>query len=352
MMSSNSPPEGRPAGSPHVVLLVEDEPVLRASMVRGLSKLPGIEVLDAGTVKDAKVLMSAYPPALIISDLDLPDGSGVEIAAEVDRAGTRVPVVFVTAYLNRYRARLPDHAGIEVHEKPIALDRLRHMVLTKLGAIEADAQPFSVLDYVQLAGLGRRSVVLDVRGHVAGTGRIVVRQGEIWSAYDEMGQGLEAFRRLAFLRNAHVSCKTLASSDESPRNIEGNYENILLEIAQQFDESRRDTASWRPSSPAAPEFALRPPPTHQRTHSGTQLHAADPLEAGWDDVVPAPQKSAVQPAVKSLSFEELYDLGVDALLAKRHSEAYRHFEAASRIRPNDPSVVANLKRLRDMGHAA
>ena len=42
-MSASAP---RPPNGPPVVLVVEDEPVLRASMVRGLARLPGIEVVD------------------------------------------------------------------------------------------------------------------------------------------------------------------------------------------------------------------------------------------------------------------------------------------------------------------
>ena len=52
------------------------------------------------------------------------------------------------------------------------------------------------------------------------------------------------------------------------------------------------------------------------------------------------------------SFAALYEQAVEALLARRHAEAYVHFEAASRLVPDDPVVVANLSRLRAMGHGS
>ncbi len=344
----------------HVVLIVEDEPVLRASMVRGLSKLSGVEVFDAGTVRDALELLRAYPPTLVISDLDLPDGSGVEVAAALERQSRSVPIVFVTAYLNRYRARLPDRPGVEVHEKPLPLERLRQVVVSKLGAAEGEAHPFGVLDYVQLAGMGRRSVVIEVRGHVSGLGRIVVRQGQMWSASDERGEGIGAFKRMAFLQNATIACRAAAEAEQFPRNMEGNCENVLLEVASQYDESRRDAASWHPKSDASglgmPDpAALQPPPPpgpRQVTESGPRLKVPDDdVEAGWDEPEPSLARTGSDARRSEPSFEELFERGVDALLAKKHAEAYMHFEAASKLKPDDPSVVANLNRLRTLGHA-
>jgi hypothetical protein len=83
------------------------------------------------------------------------------------------------------------------------------------------------------------------------------------------------------------------------------------------------------------------------------------LDLAWEELreersAPAPRTVERIRSGESVvrAFEELYDLGVDALLAKRHAEAYVHFEAASKLRPEDPSVNANLNRLREMGYAA
>jgi CheY-like chemotaxis protein len=361
-MNPASRPDPAPlAESGHVVLIVEDEPVLRASMVRGLSKLSGVEVFDAGTVRDALELLRAYPPTLVISDLDLPDGSGVEVAAALERQGRSVPIVFVTAYLNRFRARLPDRPGVEVHEKPMPLERLRQVVVSKLGAAEGEAHPFGVLDYVQLAGMGRRSIVLEVRGHLSGVGRVVVRQGEMWAASDERGEGIDAFRRMAFLSNASVSCRAPAEAEQFPRNVQGSCENVLLEVARQHDESRRDAASWHPSSdgsgqgmpdPLALKSALRPGAKAVSESGPRRKLTEEDLEAGWDEVAPASAPPRSRPKPSEPSFAELYERGVDALLAKKHAEAYMHFDAASRIQPDEPNVVANLNRLRTMGHGS
>ena len=167
------------------VLVVEDEPVLRTSMVRGLSKLPGVEARGAGSVREARTALGEAAPDVVISDLDLPDGSGLEVAAELDRLGLRVPLVFASAYILQYRGLLPQRPGIDILEKPVSLDQLRRLVAERLEASEAGAtapSPFGVADYVQLAGMGRRSVVIEVRGPGAVRGSIAIRSGELWSA--------------------------------------------------------------------------------------------------------------------------------------------------------------------------
>jgi len=291
------------------VLVVEDEPVLRASMVRGLSKLDGIDVVSTGTVDDARRCIRKRPPDLVITDLDLPDGSGIEVVGELDRVGLRVPIVFVSAYLGQYRGRIPHRPGTDVFEKPISIERLRRIVDERLrGEESVPSSPFGVADYVQLAGMGRRSVVIDVRGQIAGRGRIIVRGGEIWDARDERGEGAEAFRRLAFLKDAVVGCRPLEASDEVTRTITGSCESVLLDAARVEDES----------DPSA-------------------------IDVAWED-----EKTTPPPR---LTFAELYERGVDALLAKRFSEAYRAFCDADEIAPGDTRVHANLERLRQMGHA-
>jgi CheY-like chemotaxis protein len=395
------------SGSGRVVLVVEDEPNLRQSMVRGLSKLAGVQVVDAGTVAAAKAALRSSPPALVVSDLDLPDGSGVEVAAELERLGQRVPLVFVSAFLGRYANRLPSRADVEVYEKPVPLERLRAVVEDKLGggADGAELTPFGIADYVQLAGMGRRSVVLDIHSG-AGRGRVVVKRGELWSAVDGLGSGLDAFRRLAFLRAAEVVCRTLDRHDADPRNLEGAAESVLLEVARQLDEAAHAGAGDRPPIGDAqvddawgdlfdePSRVGPAPPTRWPTSSRIPIVGAGEAElprrrrrtsvpplplppslppvppppaglAGPRDApapaglaephdAPAPVKLAEPrdaPAPSTVRFEQAYDRGLEALLARDLARAYAAFVEAEEVAPGDRRVRANLARLRELGVA-
>ncbi|MFO0664218.1 MAG: response regulator [Polyangiaceae bacterium] len=137
------------------ILVVEDEDALRLSMVRGLSKVAGVVVHGAASLGEARVLLRSIKPALVVSDLDLPDGLGISLAVEMEHIGLRSPIVFVSAYVRKFHQRLAG-GNFEVYEKPVSLDRLREIALEKIGdGAMAPPSPFGVADFVQLAGMGR-----------------------------------------------------------------------------------------------------------------------------------------------------------------------------------------------------
>lgn len=78
------------------ILLVEDD----ADLARGLSfnlRHEGYEVLLAGTVKDGRREALRGKPDLVLLDLALPDGDGMEVLSALRSAGDRTPVICLTA---------------------------------------------------------------------------------------------------------------------------------------------------------------------------------------------------------------------------------------------------------------
>jgi CheY-like chemotaxis protein len=259
------------------VLILEDEGVLRASMARGIGKLPGIEVVDAGTFAEALRFIDEKPPKLILSDLDLPDRSGLELLGALGARGLRIPIVFITAYLKAYGSQIPPHANVEVREKPIALDELRKLVKTYLQ--DTSSSPFSVTDYLQIAAMGSHSVEITLERDDGRSGRIIVFGGTLWSSSDERGTGPDAFKRLALLQNAFITCGAVRG-EPGERNVYENLEHLLLEAAREQDEAERDLvagfeASSSTSAPVDPELDFSDPASH---FSDTPPHFPDAEE--------------------------------------------------------------------------
>lgn len=307
------------------VLVVEDEPMLRESVVTGLSRLNGVAVTGVGTVTAALAEITARPPAVVISDIDLPDRSGIELLGELGARGLKPYVVFVSAYVNAYRAQIPRHAGVEVMEKPVTLEALRALVQQRAGVVSDSSSPFGVADYLQLATLGRHSVVLEVGGSVTGT--IIVVSGEAWGAQDARGTGIEAFRRLALAAGVMVRCQTLVG-DAGPRNLTGSGESLLLECARLADEASRQ----RPPTPVPSPASLGEDP----------FAAEDGPPAPPPEAPPAP---APPPARSGPTFELLFERGVEASLARQHQAALDAFRLALELRPDDPKTRVNIQRL-------
>lgn len=79
------------------ILLVEDDPAARAVLSEGLSGA-GYRVLEADGVKVALHLFRTHEPDLAVLDVDLPDGSGLEVCKGI-RASKNLattPVIMLT----------------------------------------------------------------------------------------------------------------------------------------------------------------------------------------------------------------------------------------------------------------
>lgn len=83
-------------GAPRIrtVLLCEDEPLIQMVMVEMLRDV-GIEAIETATTREA---LAALGPNIdmLISDVRLPDGSGIELAQKVRQRYPDMPVVFAT----------------------------------------------------------------------------------------------------------------------------------------------------------------------------------------------------------------------------------------------------------------
>ncbi|WP_394560752.1 ATP-binding protein [Aquipseudomonas alcaligenes] len=118
------------------VLCVEDHPACLRVLQEGLR---GIAVVaGAGSVRRALLQLSEQVPALVLLDLDLPDGSGLEIldAMRADPRLAEVPVLVVSAasdedVLDEARAKGAQACML----KPVDLQQLRQVAVSLLSEL-------------------------------------------------------------------------------------------------------------------------------------------------------------------------------------------------------------------------
>ncbi len=82
-----------------IVLLVEDNPV-NAELARTVLERAGFEVRHAATASAALRLARELQPAVILMDLDLPDGDGLAVVRtlRVDGPLAATPIIALTAH--------------------------------------------------------------------------------------------------------------------------------------------------------------------------------------------------------------------------------------------------------------
>jgi DNA-binding response OmpR family regulator len=111
-----------------IVLICEDELHLRELIRISLDDV--YDVVEAGSVAEARAVLEETQPELAIVDLMLPGGSGLDVLRAVhERAGDRVPVVVVTAWATGDYRRAAEEAGATAFvSKPFVPDELAELI--------------------------------------------------------------------------------------------------------------------------------------------------------------------------------------------------------------------------------
>ncbi len=78
------------------VLVVDDEPEI-ADVLRMYLEREGLSVETCGTVADALALLGRETPDLLVLDVTLPDGSGLDVLRAASVPGSRIPTLMLTA---------------------------------------------------------------------------------------------------------------------------------------------------------------------------------------------------------------------------------------------------------------
>ena len=84
---------------PHRLLVVDDHEVVRQGLVALLDRRPGFQVVaEAGTVEEAIAQARLHRPDIVVMDVRLPDGSGVEACREIRAELPETRVIMLTSF--------------------------------------------------------------------------------------------------------------------------------------------------------------------------------------------------------------------------------------------------------------
>jgi two-component system response regulator PilR (NtrC family) len=121
------------------ILVVDDEADLRDLLEITLLKM-GLDVDTAATLREARGHLAAREYALVLTDMRLPDGLGLELVREVAANHKCTPIAVITAFGSAENAVVALKAGaFDYVTKPVVLEDLRVMVQSALRL--SSAQP-------------------------------------------------------------------------------------------------------------------------------------------------------------------------------------------------------------------
>ena len=112
--------------SDYCVLLIEDDEIMRMSLEDRL-KLDGINVCAVASIAGAREELERGNIDLVVSDIRLPDGTGIELFSEMSSRFPGIPVILMTAYGDVSDA----------------------VLLVKAGALDYLTKPFDINDFMK-----------------------------------------------------------------------------------------------------------------------------------------------------------------------------------------------------------
>lgn len=103
-----------PAATRSRVLIVDDHPLVREGLAARICAQPDLEVCgEAADVEEALALIGSARPALLILDLALQGGSGLELIGKLGPDAGRPKVLVVSAYEEKLFAERARRAGAQ-----------------------------------------------------------------------------------------------------------------------------------------------------------------------------------------------------------------------------------------------
>jgi len=140
-IAQEQPAAQRRSSRPLVILAVDDEPMVRRVVAQSLSR--EFLVVSAASAAEALELMGQRKFDLVLTDISMPEMTGLDLADRVLREFPNVPVAFLSAYLDDDIGREAVRRSSHLIAKPFDVTSLApavRQILVDSGFLEAPAQ--------------------------------------------------------------------------------------------------------------------------------------------------------------------------------------------------------------------
>ena len=150
------------------ILLADDHPILRRGLRQILTEEPDLRVEEVGTIPELRAYLSRQQPDVLILDVSMPGGSGLEMLGEIKKQFPKLPVLILSAHREEQVGLRAVMAGARGFlSKEAAPEKLLEAVrrLQAGGRYLSAELSDSLADYVQrpLGGRGKAHELLSAR---------------------------------------------------------------------------------------------------------------------------------------------------------------------------------------------
>jgi two-component system response regulator PilR (NtrC family) len=199
------------------ILVVDDEPSMR-EMLGIMLRKEGFEVLLAESRAVAAAVLSRGPVDMVITDVKLPDGDGIEILRHVKAATAETVVIVMTAFGSTQTAVAALKLGAQDYLiKPFDIEELKIVVRSALHKrhleeenllLKAELRGQQGLDRIVGASVSMKRV-FDLIRSIAPTGSTVLVNGESGTGKELVAKAIHALSLRRDAAFVSVNCAAL-----------------------------------------------------------------------------------------------------------------------------------------------
>ncbi len=132
-------------------LVVDDFLIVRRVVSRMIQKLPGISVIEAGDGPEAFEVIEREVPTVVLTDMQMPRMSGLELVAAVRDRYSHIPVILMTAHGSEDLAIQALRAGAANYVSKKSLDEdLAETLKRVLAVVAMDKRRQSVMTCLEV----------------------------------------------------------------------------------------------------------------------------------------------------------------------------------------------------------
>ncbi|MFC2088701.1 response regulator, partial [Calditrichota bacterium] len=221
------------------VLVVDDEEDLTWSIAKHLSKdEEKYELICVNSGRKALEVLSQLPVDLVISDIRMPEISGLDLLVKIKNSYPNTKVIIMTAYgSSEIQEEANQYGCLKYIEKPFEINELRQLIINAIHekkGFEGKISEFRLTDLIQMNCLGRMTTTLYIE-HEGSTGVIYFDEGNIIHAEYGSIEGEDAFYEILSWEGGNFTVER-EKSPQKETIIKG-WQSLLLEGMRRLDES-------------------------------------------------------------------------------------------------------------------
>lgn len=203
-----------------LVLAIDDDPLTLKCYQYAMADLD-VEINTAGSLKEGKRLVAERHPNVILCDLQLPDGTGMELLGEIRKSNAKVPFILVTGHGNAEVAI--EAMGKSVFDylvKPVDPDRLANIVkqaletdrLMRVPAVMPRQENLTTSSDVLIGECAAMQEVYKAIGRVAPQDVMVLIRGESGTGKEMVARAIYHYSKRSHAPFLAINCAAIPES--------------------------------------------------------------------------------------------------------------------------------------------